>query len=95
MTLLSAFTKTSARPDLLILAFTVLACSAFADFSGPFVSVHDGDTIEVLHNRRAERIRPNGARCLNYSQVAPHNRVEFNGAADTEEAGYLPAENCP
>jgi len=34
---------------------------AFAtDFSGPVISVLDGDTIEVLHNNRAERIRLNG-----------------------------------
>ncbi len=32
---------------------------ALADFSGPVISVLDGDTIEVLHNRRAERIRQN------------------------------------
>jgi endonuclease YncB( thermonuclease family) len=31
-----------------------------ADFTGPVVSVLDGDTFEVLHNRRAERIRLTG-----------------------------------
>ncbi|MEO7859379.1 MAG: hypothetical protein ABIU05_02870, partial [Nitrospirales bacterium] len=31
-----------------------------ADFSGPVVSVLDGDTIEVLHSNRAERIRLSG-----------------------------------
>ena len=35
----------------------LLASSAFADFSAPVVSVLDGDTLEVLHNNRAERIR--------------------------------------
>jgi len=39
----------------------LLASSTFAgDFSGPVVSVLDGDTIEVLHNQRAEYIRLNG-----------------------------------
>jgi endonuclease YncB( thermonuclease family) len=34
-----------------------------ADFSSPVVSVLDGDTIEVLHNHRAERIRLSGMDC--------------------------------
>jgi len=33
--------------------------------------------------------------CLNYSQVAPRNRVEFNSAAEAEAAGYRVAGNCP
>jgi hypothetical protein len=33
---------------------------AVADFSGQVVSVLDGDTIEVLHNNHAERIRLSG-----------------------------------
>ena len=32
--------------------------------------------------------------CPNYSQVAPRNRVEFNSAAEAEEAGYRVAGNC-
>src|SRR5580765_4921922 len=31
-----------------------------ADFTGPVVSVLDGDTIEVLHNTRPERVRHSG-----------------------------------
>jgi endonuclease YncB( thermonuclease family) len=34
-----------------------------ADFTGPVVSVLDGDTLEVLHNDHAERIRLNGIDC--------------------------------
>ena len=34
-----------------------------ADFSGPVVSILDGDTIEVLHNRQLERIRLSGIDC--------------------------------
>ena len=34
-----------------------------ADFSGSVVAVLDGDTLEVLHNNHAERIRLNGINC--------------------------------
>jgi endonuclease YncB( thermonuclease family) len=43
---------------------TIFCCTVSlpyaADFSGPVVSVIDGDTIDVLHNGQAERIRLNG-----------------------------------
>ena len=42
---------------------------AVADFSGPVVSVLDGDTIEVLHNAHAERIRLNGIDCQEKGQA--------------------------
>ena len=38
-------------------------------FSGKVVSVLDGDTIEVLHNQRAERIRLNGIDCPEKGQA--------------------------
>jgi endonuclease YncB( thermonuclease family) len=50
---------------LLCLASVSLA----AGFSGPVVSVLDGDTIEVLHNTRAERIRLNGIDCPEKGQA--------------------------
>jgi len=40
-----------------------------ADFSGPVVSILDGDTIDVLHNNRAERIRLNGIDCPEKGQA--------------------------
>jgi endonuclease YncB( thermonuclease family) len=40
-----------------------------ADFSGPVVSVLDGDTIEVLRNHHAERIRLNGMDCPEKGQA--------------------------
>ena len=40
-----------------------------ADFSGPVVSVLDGDTIEVLHNTRPERIRLSGIDCPENGQA--------------------------
>jgi len=36
------------------------ASLATADFTGPVVSVLDGDTIEVLYNTHPEQIRLNG-----------------------------------
>src|SRR5215467_5702625 len=42
---------------------------AAADFLGSVVSVLDGDTIEVLHNSRAERIRLNGIDCPEKGQA--------------------------
>lgn len=50
----------------------ILLCSLHAysaDFSGPVVSVLDGDTIEVLHNRHPERIRLYGIDCPEKGQA--------------------------
>ena len=41
----------------------------YADFTGPVVSVLDGDTIEVLHNTHPERIRLSGIDCPDKGQV--------------------------
>ena len=47
----------------------------------------------VIGNRKSHIYhRPD---CPNYSQVAPHNRVAFNSAAEAEAAGYRVAGNCP
>jgi len=51
--------------------------AATGNFPTRVVSVQDGDTIEVLHNTRAERIRLNGIDCPNYTHVARQNRFEF------------------
>jgi endonuclease YncB( thermonuclease family) len=45
---------------LLLLWPFVCPVIAVADFSGPVVSVLDGDTLEVLHNSHPERIRFSG-----------------------------------
>lgn len=42
--------------------FIVQPCLA-ADFTGRVVGIIDGDTIEVLHNNRADRIRLTGIDC--------------------------------
>jgi endonuclease YncB( thermonuclease family) len=43
-----------------LLLTLLFASAARADFTGPVVSVLDGDTIEVLHNTHPERIRISG-----------------------------------
>jgi micrococcal nuclease len=43
--------------------------SSFANFSAPVVSVLDGDTLEVLHNCHAERIRLSGIDCPEKGQA--------------------------
>ena len=40
-----------------------------ADFTGHAASVLDGDTIEVLHNNRPERIRLSGIDCPEKGQA--------------------------
>ena len=71
------------RRRLLILSISTLGffVSSFSavlalDFTAPVVSVLDGDTIEVLHNNKAERIRLNGIDCPEkgqaYGQRAKH-----------------------
>ena len=42
---------------------------SFADFTGPVISVLDGDTIEVLHNQHPERIRLSGIDCPEKGQA--------------------------
>ena len=39
------------------------------DFTGPVVSILDGDTIEVLHNKHAERVRFSGIDCPEKGQA--------------------------
>ena len=52
--------------DFFISSFSVVLA---ADFTGPVVSVLDGDTIEVLHNRHPERIRLSGIDCPEHGQA--------------------------
>ena len=49
-----------------ISSFSVVLAS---DFTGPVVSVLDGDTLEVLHDGKAERIRLNGIDCHEKGQA--------------------------
>ena len=51
------------------LLFLLSPSRAVAEFTGPVVSVLDGDTIEVLHNRHPERIRLSGIYCPEKGQA--------------------------
>ena len=64
------------RRRLLILAVSTFGFFIFSfsavlalDFTGPVVSVLDGDTVEVLHNNRLERIRLSGIDCPEKGQA--------------------------
>jgi endonuclease YncB( thermonuclease family) len=68
------------RRRLLILSVSTLGffISTFSavlalDFTAPVVSVLDGDTIEVLHNRHPERIRLSGIDCPEKGQAYGNN----------------------
>ena len=56
-----------------LILFVVLAPNAHDDFSGPVVSVLDGDTLEVLNNNRAERVRLSGIDCPEKGQSYGNN----------------------
>ena len=59
----------------LLTCCVLLLCPSvcFADFSGPVVSVLDGDTLDVLHNGQAERIRLSGIDCPEKGQAFGKN----------------------
>ena len=58
-----------------------LVCILFAaDFTGNVVAVTDGDTISVLHNGKAERIRLNGIDCPEKAQPYGHKAKEAASA---------------
>jgi micrococcal nuclease len=56
----------------LFVGLVLFTLPAFADFTGPVISVLDGDTIEVLHNRHPERIRLSGIDCPEKGQPYGH-----------------------
>ena len=60
--------------SLLTFAFSLSVLSASAaSFTGPVVSVLDGDTIEVLHNQHPERIR------LSYKAIPQDSKARLAG----------------
>jgi len=56
-----------------LLLFVLHPSGVLADFTGPVVSVLDGDTIEVLHNTYPERIRLSGIDCPEKGQAYGNN----------------------
>jgi micrococcal nuclease len=61
--------KLLALPVFFLFYFILPTPASTADFTGPVVSVLDGDTIEVLHNNKAERIRLSGIDCPGKGQA--------------------------
>jgi endonuclease YncB( thermonuclease family) len=56
-----------------IASLLIPVCIFAADLTGPVVSILDGDTIEVLHNNHAERIRLSGIDCPEKGQAYGNN----------------------
>src|SRR5207245_7663620 len=54
--------------------------STAADFSGRVVGITDGDTIKVMHNGRAEKIRLHGIDCPEKGQPFGTKAKEFTSA---------------
>ncbi len=57
------------RPLLTCFAVFLFPYFCFADFTGPIISVLDGDTLEVLHNQHPERIRLDSSDCPEKGQA--------------------------
>jgi len=53
---------------------------ATANFTGPVISVLDGDTIEVPHRQRPERIRLSGIDCPEKGQAFGNNAKQAASA---------------
>ena len=61
-----------------LLLFLLHPLGAFAGFTGPVVSVLDGDTIEVLYNQHPLRVRLSGIGCPEKGQaLALSSRTSF------------------
>ena len=63
-------TKSGCLAGVVFVLIALLAVdTVLADFTGPVISVLDGDTIEVLHNQHPERIRLHGIDCPEKGQA--------------------------
>ena len=66
---MTRWTRASLRGGCAGILLLLCAPLATADFTGPVVTVLDGDTIEVLHNQHPERIRLSGIDCPEKGQA--------------------------
>jgi endonuclease YncB( thermonuclease family) len=65
-----------------LISSLLLVCFIFVgEFTGKVVKISDGDTIEVLHNGNAERIRLYGIDCPEISHQAGENSQPFGQVA--------------
>ena len=68
-------------PLLGLLSFALLSTPCLAtNYPGPVVSVLDGDTLEVLHNQRPERIRLHGIDCPEKGQAYGNKAKQVTAA---------------
>lgn len=62
----------------LIITFLLIACNSHSlKISGVVTSVKDGDTIEILYNKRPYRIRLNGIDCPEKSQAFGNRAKQY------------------
>ncbi len=73
---------------LVLATFLTPAGIAGESFSGKVVAISDGDTIRVMHNGRAERIRLWGIDC-------PEKRQPFGTRATQTDSGCAPGTARP
>ena len=62
---------------ILVFYLSLLTSIALADFTGRVVGVTDGDTIKVLHNGKAEKIRLHGIDCPEKGQPFGSKAKQF------------------
>src|SRR2546426_3984017 len=63
-----------------IASILLLPALTFADFSGRVVGISDGDTIKVMHNGKAEKIRLYGIDCPEKGQAFGQRAKQFTSA---------------
>jgi endonuclease YncB( thermonuclease family) len=64
----------------LLVPWSIATSANAADFTGPVISVLDGDTIEVPHRQRPERIRLSGIDCPEKGQAFGNNAKQAASA---------------
>lgn len=57
------------RARLATAVLSIITSAVCADFTGPVISVLDGEIIEVLHNKKAKHIRLQGIDCPKKGQA--------------------------
>ncbi len=66
-------TKSGCLAGVVFVLIALLAVdTVLADFTGPVISVLDGDTIEILHDRHPKRVRLHGIDCPEKDQAYGH-----------------------
>ena len=63
----------------LLVIFLAVAALCAESFSGKVVAITDGDTIKVMHNGQAERIRLWGIDCLESHQAFGKKATRLTG----------------